>query len=430
MPDMGYLPHTVDGVSVTSIVYQQAKIMNGIQQNAAALLDSVARWNEVTTRAKLRYQVELAPDFSLMEWLKNDELALSRYLQFLLSPDETHGQSGLFLKGFLSLIERSGSDSPLAMGDKVRVDYEVTIENGRKIDLLMTSSGGVIAIENKPWAADQENQLRDYALWLNKRERPWKLIYLCNHEPGERTLSENTPEALRQHILTISWHDVVEWLNACLLHVRANAVRVFVESLIKYISQSINGKFIMDNSRELSEIIRKDSRSIESAFMIFNQINEVRRDLFNELISDLNDRFADYPFVINVTYVEPSSRWAGFYVPLSPDGVYSLCWEFDRTNYNGLYFGISGKGKNEQHEALISAAISDIFPHMQGKPSKLWSWWSWDLDPQGKNRIPQNWGNDGAIWAKLGERGEDSIFAALCEVILAVHEKLDMNLFR
>ena len=67
---------------------------------------------------------------------------------------------------------------------------------------------------------------------------------------------------------------------------------------------------------------------------------------------------------------------------------------------------------------------------MQGKPSKRWSWWSWDLDPQGKNRIPQNWGNYVAIWAKLGVRGEDSIFAALCEVILAVPEKLDMNLFR
>ena len=34
----------------------------------------------------------------------------------------------------------------------------------------------------------------------------------------------------------------------------------------------------MDNSRELSEIIRKDSHSIESAFMIFNQMNEVRSD--------------------------------------------------------------------------------------------------------------------------------------------------------
>ena len=68
--------------------------MNAIQQHAAALLDSVARWNEVTNLAKSRYQAELAPDFSLMDWLKNDELALSRYLRFLLSPNETHVTEG------------------------------------------------------------------------------------------------------------------------------------------------------------------------------------------------------------------------------------------------------------------------------------------------------------------------------------------------
>ena len=72
--------------------------MNGIHQKAAALLENVVRWTEVTRRAKSRYQAELAPDFSLMDWLKNDELALSRYLRFLLSPNESHGQSNFISK--------------------------------------------------------------------------------------------------------------------------------------------------------------------------------------------------------------------------------------------------------------------------------------------------------------------------------------------
>ena len=52
--------------------------MNGIHQKAAALLENVVRWTEVTRRAKSRYQAELAPDFSLMDWLKNDELGKVR----------------------------------------------------------------------------------------------------------------------------------------------------------------------------------------------------------------------------------------------------------------------------------------------------------------------------------------------------------------
>lgn len=406
--------------------------MNAIQQHAAALLDSVARWNEVTTLAKLRYQAELAPDFSLMDWLKNDELALSRYLRFLLSPDETHGQSSLFLKGFLSLIEKSGHDSPITTGGshhKVRVDYEVTIENRRKIDLLMTSSEGFIAIENKPWAADQENQLRDYALWLNKCERPWKLIYLCNQdrESGLFWQYSGSTEATYPNDI---WHEVVKWLNECLLHVRAGAVKIFVESLIKYINQSINGEFIMDNSRELSEIIRKDSYSIESAFMIFNQMNEVRNDLFKEFISDLNASFINHPYSIETSDGDLSKRGANFYIPLSPDGNYSLCWEFEYSGYYGLFFGISGVSLVEGQSAKIAAAMSEIFPHTQGKSSEYWSWWSRGLDLQGKNRIPRDWGNDGAVWAKLRERDADSIFAATREAILAVHEKLDMDLLR
>lgn len=53
-------------LSVVSILSQKGKTMNAIQHHAAALLDRVARCNEVTTLAKLRYQVELVPDFNLM----------------------------------------------------------------------------------------------------------------------------------------------------------------------------------------------------------------------------------------------------------------------------------------------------------------------------------------------------------------------------
>ena len=74
----------------------------------------------------------------------------------------------------------------------------------------------------------------------------------------------------------------------------------------------------MDNSRELSEIIRKDSYSIESAFMIFNQMNEVRNDLFKEFISDLNASFINHPYSIETSDGDLSKRGANFYIPLSP----------------------------------------------------------------------------------------------------------------
>ncbi|EOT5186953.1 hypothetical protein ACND5I_000317, partial [Escherichia coli] len=167
-----------------------------------------------------------------------------------------------------------------------------------------------------------------------------------------------------------------------------------------------------------------------SAFMIFNQMNEVRNDLFKEFISDLNASFINHPYSIETSDGDLSKRGANFYIPLSPDGNYSLCWEFEYSGYYGLFFGISGVSLVEGQSAKIAAAMSEIFPHTQGKSSEYWSWWSRGLDLQGKNRIPRDWGNDGAVWAKLRERDADSIFAATREAILAVHEKLDMDLLR
>lgn len=249
---------------------------------------------------------------------------------------------------------------------------------------------------------------------------------MCNHEPGEYTLPENTVEALKNNILTISWYEVVEWLNKCALYIRASAVRLFVESLVKYINQKINGEYIMENSCELSEIVRKDSHSIESAFMIFNQMDEIRNDLFNEFIHDLNASFTDY-YSVEVL----SDNNCGFYIPLIPGGNYSLCWSFEYSNYTGLFFGISEIIHVEDSAAKIVAAVTENIPHLRmGRPYTNWTWWSRDFDLQKKNRIPRDWGNDGSVWAKLPERGEDSIFAAVREMILTIHEKIDMNLFR
>ncbi|ACZ75760.1 hypothetical protein Dd586_0873 [Dickeya parazeae Ech586] len=188
----------------------------------------------------------------------------------------------------------------------------------------------------------------------------------------------------------------------------------------------------MDNSRELSEIIRKDNRSIESAFMIFNQMNEVRDSLLNEFILALNDSFKDYPFVVQ--YYNQSSLKYGtnFYIRFYPSSYFSLCWEFGRSNYSDLYFGISDEslGADADRTEKISTAMSALFSASQGKISKHWSWWSWDLDPQGRNRIPRNWSNDGAVWIKLRERGEGSIFETIREVILTVYQKMDLDLLR
>lgn len=126
------------------------------------------------------------------------------------------------------------------------------------------------------------------------------------------SLPRDTPDVLKQHILTVSWYKVVEWLSDCLLYVRAGTVRVFIESLIKYVNQSINGEYIMDNSDELSEIIKKDSHTIESAFVIYNQIEVVRKQLYGNLIKDLNEKLTNHNLKIKISDTDTSAAGLAF----------------------------------------------------------------------------------------------------------------------
>lgn len=405
--------------------------MKDKEKNIAVLLDQVTQWNEIIVRAKSKYQAELAPDFSLIDWLNNDELALSRYLHFLLSAEATHGQSTLFLKNFLSLIAIYKNESPISIENchyETRVDYEVILANGRRIDLLITSPEGIIGIENKPWAADQKNQLLDYAQCLSKTGKQWKLIYLCNSDPSEYTLPAETCEDISDNILTISWHAVVDWLMHCALYIRSGNVKLFVESLVKYINRSINYEVVMDDDIELSKLILKNDDSIKSAFMIHNKIDEIREILFSSLIYDLRSKHKDIK--IEISNNNASNKYYSFYIPLDNRDMYSLCWEFEQKNYNSLYFGLSGTDPDENKNLKIRTMMNSIFAHLNGKFSRYYTWWSWDLDPQGRNRVPNNWGDDGSVWSSMNSRDNNSIFAAISETIDIFYKEMDMNNFK
>ena len=126
----------------------------------------------------------LAHRFNVLEYLRTDELGLSRIIADLLNPKASHGQGPLFLRTLLSEldIEMTGSDPDLA---DARVFVERQIENQRRIDIYVQIPGAngtfCLAIENKPYAGDQENQVKDYLEHLRgKHDDRFLLIYLSS----------------------------------------------------------------------------------------------------------------------------------------------------------------------------------------------------------------------------------------------------------
>lgn len=120
------------------------------------------------------FNSKVAIEFNPFNFWRSDENKLSQLLAFFLDPNENHAQDDKFLKIFL---ERFGFSQRTG---NVTCVCERTITNNRRIDILLTFDDRfAIAIENKPYAADQYEQIHDYDLFLsNYFKDNYCLLYL------------------------------------------------------------------------------------------------------------------------------------------------------------------------------------------------------------------------------------------------------------
>ena len=140
---------------------------------------------------------QLARRFNVLDYLRTDELGLSRVVKDLLNPEGNHGQGTVFLQLLLDKLEfkvdgkidDSQVDVELTIGDKGRLDVAVRIDERH-----------CLAIENKPYAADQPNQVKGYLEWLKQYDKHM-LIYLSptGEGPEKHSIEEADLAKLGEH---------------------------------------------------------------------------------------------------------------------------------------------------------------------------------------------------------------------------------------
>ena len=97
----------------------------------------------------------LAPDFNAFEIMFPSELSLSRIIGELLDPIGKHAQGSIFLDEFLIRFVPNSSRKQ----SRVEISLEHYTGNGQ-IDILVNIDEKFgIAIENKPYAIDQDAQI-------------------------------------------------------------------------------------------------------------------------------------------------------------------------------------------------------------------------------------------------------------------------------
>lgn len=273
----------------------------GILQNARNLF---ARWHAFQSHVgPYRERVRKSGiEFDLLSALAPTEMQLSRMFADFLNPEGSHGQGAVFLQALLDYvwpsvtdylpsqallseiqsakfadflksngIQERGADflkvllkyvsDSLTSGEKphvsreiqsAKVDVEYGIEGSRRIDITIKAKFSAtesiwIGIENKPWAIEQKDQLKDYciALTINNKVP----IVLFWHGFGRDSLTTGGEKG----IINMSYvtHDqklsVVGWLKICRGLTRAPEVWQGLSMLERYIEANFFNEVKDDN---------------------------------------------------------------------------------------------------------------------------------------------------------------------------------------
>jgi hypothetical protein len=171
------------------------------------------------------------------DYMDPDENRISDIFSDLLDPNGPHvphGQGEVFLKLFLETVRLRES-----MLEKVeRPRRENPTSTGRRMDILLTfKSGRAVAIENKPDAADQPNQVNDYCDYLDHRFLgQYVFFYLTprGDMPSDFSIEPTKRKLLisQGQLRCIAYcREVRAWLTSCIKECCAEKVRWFLRDL-------------------------------------------------------------------------------------------------------------------------------------------------------------------------------------------------------
>ena len=169
---------------------------------------------------KLEHELNrhLAHQFNVFKYLKMDELGLSLVIADLLNPAASHGQGALFLEIFLDQVRAAPEWPDIEELSQARVVVEKAIAVQRRkrfIDIHVKIPSDptqyCLAIENKPYAHDQKDQVKDYLEYLEKEYRDrFLLVYLTptGTAPSETSISRQdlADEKWRGHFAIMPYH--------------------------------------------------------------------------------------------------------------------------------------------------------------------------------------------------------------------------------
>ena len=364
-----------------------ASMANNINQ----VVDSLISINQVIENFRLqREKTELYDSnrFNPFQFMRTDEMGLSKILAFLLDPKGAHGQGDLFLNSFLKYI---GKYNFLAY-DNIQVCVEKATSENRRHDIFIEGflnhrRHWIVSIENKlRFATDQEEQLKDYRDDLEGyREVEYCLIYLpvFKEPPSENSILKNEWEALisAKKAILLSAKDLLDWLDNTLII--APAVKQFSQDFKKFLSEELMGNTEINDDLVNYLMKNENNDALYSALSVIDSKEQLYENLIERLVEQLQERFAhDYKKLKNYGwkcnfYGEVTGKDCGIYFD-AEDIYWGVGAELGGYNLSEGYYGVyCHKDKYPKLYDLLNEIFDDLDIKARFNKNKIWVMWKY-----------------------------------------------------
>lgn len=220
-----------------------------MQQNISRYFNTMKFVTHASKSADEMLKRRLGTGFSCFDWMPVSETLISGLMREFLDIKGSHGQGALYLKLFLETFSNAFQSTNIKNATTSAEVLTYSLIRPRRIDLIIDFGCeiGGIAIENKPWAAEQVDQLDDYidhmvAIYGDKFE----IIYLNGTGFSPASLNKNK-SLVEKNFIEINYNngdgdgvnvDLKTWLRSCALHTEAPKVRDFLSDFAHWIEEN------------------------------------------------------------------------------------------------------------------------------------------------------------------------------------------------
>jgi hypothetical protein len=324
-------------------------------QNAALLLqhstEIIKNYDELYRKTGKKYNI-----FKIAH-ISEKELVMCRIIADLLNPKGSHYKSDVYLRLFWDMVSAKIKNCPKLNTSNAVITTEYSIEANRRIDIVIEDGSIFVPIEVKIRAGEQEDQIKDYTAYSQKKNggKHIPVLYLTLYGEPSETAADN-------EYISISFHeDILVWLEKCLKTNETEStppVREITKQLIEAIKSILGYSEDRDMNKAILDLILQSEETIRAAAEIENALDSIdgeKWEIFKNVIFQKVQKQFPGTFII-----EDRDGWNAISVPVK-NGAYILYVNYD-------WQSITVEAGDKEISSSVEKKINTIMTALTGVP--------------------------------------------------------------